>query len=92
MTKEGIRIYYKVEQIRGDPWKSFCSVLKKFSQEDFELYYPGEQLDFEVTEIVPNSIQYAMTRKEDIEQGKKRDRNEELDFFGYKIPKLDEEE
>ena len=92
MTKEGLRIYYKVEQIRGDPWNSFCSVLKKMPVDDFELHFPGEQLDFEVSEIVPNSIQYELTRKGDSEQGKKRTGNNEIDFFGYKIPKLDDEE
>ena len=91
MTQEGLRIYYKVEQIRGEPYKSFCSVLKKLEIGDFELHFPGEQLDFEVSEIVPNSIQYETSRQEN-EKAKKRTGTEELDFFGYKIPKLGEEE
>ena len=105
MTKEGPKVYYKVEMIRGEPWQTICSVLKKMQKEDFKLVFPGEELEYDPSEVIPCSHktpdevgrkrEYGLTRKGVCESNNTPDlcvTQDYLDFFDYKIPKLGEEE
>ena len=98
MTKEGPRIYYKVELIRGEEWQTICSVLKKMAKEDFKLVFPGDELEYDPSEVIPHSHkipdeagrkrEFEVTRKGDCET--QNTQNDYIDFFDYKIPKLDD--
>ena len=101
MTKEGLRIYYKCEMVRGNPWDTNITILKKMGTGDIEIKFPGEQLEYDPSEIVPNSKKIPdeagrkraaeLTQKEcELTRTDEQTKNDYIEFFDYKIPKLED--